>query len=70
MTNRLFAVTFDCADSAMVGGFWARALGRALPGRLTAETHPLGIVPVAGKDGQPFGEGTWRARRPALTGTS
>jgi hypothetical protein len=30
MTNRLFAVTFDCADAAVVGGFWARALGQEL----------------------------------------
>jgi hypothetical protein len=30
MTNRLFAVTFDCADAAVVGGFWAQALGQGL----------------------------------------
>jgi hypothetical protein len=30
MTNRLFAVTFDCADAAEVGRFWAQALGREL----------------------------------------
>jgi hypothetical protein len=30
MTNRLFAVTFDCADAAVVGGFWAQALGEEL----------------------------------------
>jgi hypothetical protein len=30
MTNRLFAVTFDCTDAAVVGGFWARALGQEL----------------------------------------
>ena len=30
MTNRLFAVTFDCADAAVVGGFWARALDQEL----------------------------------------
>jgi hypothetical protein len=30
MMNRLFAVTFDCADAAAVGGFWARALSQAL----------------------------------------
>ena len=28
MTNRLFAVTFDCADAAELGAFWARALGQ------------------------------------------
>jgi hypothetical protein len=30
MTSRLFAVTFDCADAAGLGGFWARALGQEL----------------------------------------
>jgi hypothetical protein len=30
MTNRLFALTFDCADAAVVGGFWARTLGKEL----------------------------------------
>ena len=30
MTNRLFAVTFDCVDAAELGGFWAQALGQEL----------------------------------------
>jgi hypothetical protein len=30
MTNRLFALTFDCADAAELGGFWAQALGQEL----------------------------------------
>ena len=30
MTNRLFAVTFDCADAAALGEFWAKALGQVL----------------------------------------
>ena len=30
MTSRLFAVTFDCADAAELGAFWAQALGREL----------------------------------------
>ncbi|HEX4789384.1 MAG TPA: VOC family protein [Actinospica sp.] len=30
MTIRLHAVTFDCADAAVLGQFWAQALGRAL----------------------------------------
>ena len=30
MTNRLFAVTFDCADAAELGLFWANALGEEL----------------------------------------
>jgi hypothetical protein len=30
MTNRLFAVTFDCADAVALGGFWAEVLGQEL----------------------------------------
>ncbi|MCW2560066.1 MAG: glyoxalase/bleomycin resistance protein/dioxygenase [Mycobacterium sp.] len=30
MTTRLHAVTFDCADAAALGGFWAQVLGREL----------------------------------------
>jgi hypothetical protein len=30
MTIRLHALTFDCADAALLGGFWAQALGREL----------------------------------------
>lgn len=30
MTIRLHALTFDCTDAALVGGFWAQALGREL----------------------------------------
>jgi hypothetical protein len=30
MTIRLHAVTFDCADAAVLGEFWARALGEEL----------------------------------------
>ena len=30
MTIRLHAVTFDCADAAVLGEFWAQALGREL----------------------------------------
>jgi hypothetical protein len=30
MTNRLFAMTFDCVDAAVVGEFWAQALGQEL----------------------------------------
>ena len=30
MTIPLHAVTFDCADAAVLGGFWAQALGAAL----------------------------------------
>ena len=30
MTNRLHALTFDCADAAVLGEFWAQALGEEL----------------------------------------
>lgn len=30
MTNRLHALTFDCADAAALGAFWARVLGEKL----------------------------------------
>jgi hypothetical protein len=30
MTIQLHALTFDCADAALLGGFWAQALGREL----------------------------------------
>lgn len=30
MTNRLHALTFDCADAAVLGEFWAQALGQEL----------------------------------------
>ena len=30
MTNRLFAVTFDCTDAARLGVFWAEVLGQEL----------------------------------------
>jgi len=36
MTNRLHALTFDCADAALLAEFWAQALGRELdPGART-----------------------------------
>ncbi|WP_042411026.1 VOC family protein [Streptacidiphilus carbonis] len=30
MTNRLHALTFDCADAAELGAFWAQVLGQEL----------------------------------------
>src|SRR6204780_3565448 len=43
MTNRLFAVTFDCADAAAVGGFWARALGQELDPGAGREFASIGL---------------------------
>ena len=43
MTNRLFALTFDCADAAVVGGFWARALGEELDPGAGEEFASIGL---------------------------
>jgi hypothetical protein len=40
MTNRLFALTFDCADAAELGGFWPHALGRELDPGLRGRSSP------------------------------
>jgi hypothetical protein len=43
MTNRLFAVTFDCTDAAKVGGFWAQALGQELDPGASQEFASIGL---------------------------
>jgi len=43
MTNRLFAVTFDCEDAAVVGGFWAQALGQELDPGAGKEFASIGL---------------------------
>ena len=43
MTNRLFAVTFDCADAAELGGFWAQALGQKLDPGAGKEFASIGL---------------------------
>jgi hypothetical protein len=43
MTNRLFAVTFDCADAAELGGFWAQALGQDLDPGAGKEFASIGL---------------------------
>jgi hypothetical protein len=43
MTNKLFAVTFDCADAAAVGGFWAQALGQELDPGAGKEFASIGL---------------------------
>jgi hypothetical protein len=43
MTNRLFAVTFDCADAAELGGFWAQALGQELDPGAGKEFASIGL---------------------------
>lgn len=43
MTIRLHAVTFDCADAAALGEFWAQALGRELDPGAGAEFASIGL---------------------------
>ena len=43
MTNRLFAVTFDCADAAELGGFWAQALDQELDPGASKEFASIGL---------------------------
>jgi hypothetical protein len=50
MTNRLFAVTFDCADAAVVGAFWAQALGRELEPGAGKEFASIGLHDSGGTE--------------------
>jgi hypothetical protein len=43
MTNRLFALAFDCADAAVVGGFWAQAIGQDLDPGAGKEFASIGL---------------------------
>ena len=43
MTIRLHAITFDCADAATLGGFWAQALGRELDPGAGKEFASIGL---------------------------
>jgi len=43
MTIRLHAITFDCADAAVLGGFWAQALGRELDPGAGKEFASIGL---------------------------
>src|SRR6266700_615657 len=43
MTIRLHALTFDCADAAALGEFWAQALGRELDPGAGAEFASIGL---------------------------
>ena len=47
MTNRLHALTFDCADAAVVGRFWARALGQELDPGAGKAFASIGLHDVA-----------------------
>jgi Glyoxalase-like domain len=41
LSNSLFAVTFDCADAAVLAGFWADVLGRQVAKDPTSEQAVL-----------------------------
>jgi Glyoxalase-like domain len=43
MTIRLHALTFDCADAALLGGFWAQTLGRELDPGAGKEFASIGL---------------------------
>jgi hypothetical protein len=43
MTNRLHALTFDCADAATLGEFWAHALGQELDPGAGKEFASIGL---------------------------
>ncbi|WP_405991767.1 VOC family protein [Streptomyces sp. NBC_00986] len=43
MTISLHAVTFDCADAAVLGGFWAQALGQELDPGASKEFASIGL---------------------------
>jgi catechol 2,3-dioxygenase-like lactoylglutathione lyase family enzyme len=42
MTNRLHALTFDCADAAALGEFWAQVLGQKLDAGAGKEFASIG----------------------------
>jgi hypothetical protein len=48
MTNRLFAVTFDSADAAELGAFWAQALGQELDPGAGKQFASIGCTTPAG----------------------
>ena len=43
MSNRLFAVTFDCANAAELGGFWGQTLGQELDPDAGKEFASIGM---------------------------
>jgi hypothetical protein len=50
MTLRLHAVTFDCADAAALGGFWAKALGRELDPGAGKQFASIGLHDADGSE--------------------
>ena len=66
MTNRLFALTFDCADAAELGGFWADAVGQELhpgAGKEWRPPPPGGKTPAGPSRGGPFAQVPGATRR-------
>ena len=50
MTNRLHALTFDCADAAVLGRFWAQALGQELDPGASKAFASIGLHDAARTD--------------------
>jgi glyoxalase superfamily protein len=44
MSASLYAVTFDCADAALLAAFWAEVLGRSVDDGATAEFAAIGLA--------------------------
>jgi hypothetical protein len=44
MTVRIASVTFDCADSLLVGRFWSAALGRPLDPKASSDFATIGFA--------------------------
>jgi hypothetical protein len=50
MTIRLHALTFDCADAAVLGEFWAQVLGRELDPGAGKEFASIGLRDSGGSE--------------------
>jgi hypothetical protein len=50
MTIRLHALTFDCADAATLGEFWAQALGRELDPGAGKQFASIGLQDAGGSE--------------------
>jgi hypothetical protein len=44
MSANLYAVTFDCADAALLAAFWAEVPGRSVDDGATAEFAAIGLA--------------------------
>jgi hypothetical protein len=53
VTIRLHSLTFDCADAAVLGEFWAQALGRELDSGAGKEFASIGLSSRTGQGPRP-----------------